>query len=29
MVGGHHNVRNCVKGRSVRKAENHCNKAIP
>ena len=24
MVGSHHNLRNCIKGSSIRKAENHC-----
>ena len=24
MDGDHHNVRNCVKGPSIRKVENHC-----
>jgi len=24
MVGGHHNMRNCIKGSSIRQGENHC-----
>jgi hypothetical protein len=26
MVGGHHNMENCIKGHSVRKAENRCSR---
>lgn len=26
VVGGHHNVKNCVKGYSVRETENHCSR---
>ena len=29
MVGGHHNMRNGVKGRSSRKVETHCAKLLP
>ena len=24
MVGGHHNIRNCITDGSIRKVENHC-----
>lgn len=26
MVGGHHNMRNYIKGHSIRRVENHCSR---
>lgn len=28
MVGGQHNMRDCIKGFSIRKVKNHCCKAF-
>ena len=29
LAEGHHNMRTCIKGRSIRKVENHCPKDSP